>query len=74
VTRSSKTMVVTQAGTEIVRLIRSILQGAPAIGHRRPIRTEWDNDVPPFPILIGEVARAEATLTAHARRGRRLAR
>jgi hypothetical protein len=21
--------------------------------------TEWDNDVPPFPILAGEVARAE---------------
>jgi len=21
--------------------------------------TEWDNDVPPFPILVGEVARAE---------------
>jgi hypothetical protein len=21
--------------------------------------TEWDNDVPPYPILVGEVARAE---------------
>ena len=24
-----------------------------------PQVTEWDNDVPPFPILAGEVARAE---------------
>ena len=35
---------------------------------------EWDHDVPPFPIFIGEVARAEATLTFQARRRyRRLA-
>jgi hypothetical protein len=27
-----------------------------------PIPMEWDNDVPPFPILTGEVARAEARL------------
>jgi hypothetical protein len=24
-----------------------------------PQATEWDNDVPPFPIFAGEVARAE---------------
>ena len=35
---------------------------------------EWDHDVPPFPIFIGEVERAEATLTFQARRRyRRLA-
>jgi uncharacterized protein (UPF0276 family) len=35
---------------------------------------EWDHDVPTFPIFIGEVARAEATLTFQARRRyRRLA-
>jgi uncharacterized protein (UPF0276 family) len=33
-----------------------------------PTLMEWNNDVPPFPILIGEVARAEATLTFQARR------
>ena len=39
-----------------------------------PSLMEWDPDVPPFPILIGEVARAEATLTFQARRRyRRLA-
>jgi hypothetical protein len=28
---------------------------------------EWDNDVPPFPVLAGEVARAKAGRSAHVR-------
>ncbi len=39
-----------------------------ALGLTGPIPTviEWDNDVPPFPILSGEVARAQATLAEEA--------
>lgn len=54
-------------------LIRSILQRALAEGSV-PRLTEWDNDVPPFPVLVGDVARAHAALPVHARRSRRLAR
>ena len=39
-----------------------------------PTLIEWDNDVPPFPILSGEVARAQAMLTvAGSKRSRPLA-
>ena len=31
-----------------------------------PTLIEWDNDVPPFPVLAGEVARAKAAMNAHA--------
>jgi uncharacterized protein (UPF0276 family) len=51
-------------------LLRQVLAG----GGRVSSLMEWDPDVPPFPIFIGEVARAEATLTFQARRRyRRLA-
>ena len=35
------------------------------------MRMEWDNDVPPFPILTGEVARAEARVPAAIRQRHR---
>jgi uncharacterized protein (UPF0276 family) len=39
-----------------------------------PTLIEWDNDVPPFPILAGEVARAKAAMRlATSMRGSRLA-
>jgi uncharacterized protein (UPF0276 family) len=51
-------------------LLRLVLAGGGCVSS--PM--EWDHDVPPFPIFIGEVARAEATLTFQARRRyRRLA-
>jgi uncharacterized protein (UPF0276 family) len=51
-------------------LLRRVLAGGGCVSSRM----EWDHDVPPFPIFIGEVARAEATLTFQARRRyRRLA-
>jgi uncharacterized protein (UPF0276 family) len=42
-----------------------------AIARSRPIPTliEWDNNVPSFETLAGEVARAQGVLTAHARVG-----
>ena len=67
---------VRETGVKIVRLsfMWSLLRRMLAGGDRGPAQTEWDNDVPPFPVLIGEVARAEATLTFQAkRRHRRLA-
>jgi uncharacterized protein (UPF0276 family) len=48
--------------------------GAPGLSPARdmaPIVIEWDNDVPPFPILTGEVARAEASLRSPIRRRHR---
>ena len=52
----------------------SLLRRVLAAGGCVSSRMEWDHDVPPFPIFIGEVARAEATLTFQARRRyRRLA-
>jgi hypothetical protein len=33
--------------------------------------TEWDNDVPPFPVFAGEVARAELSVPAPTRPRRR---
>jgi hypothetical protein len=62
----------TRRATQALSLIRSILRRMLAGGS--PIRTEWDNDVPPFPIFVGELAQAEATLTIEARRNRRLVR
>jgi uncharacterized protein (UPF0276 family) len=51
-------------------LYRRVLERAGPV----PTLIEWDNDVPPFPVLAGEVARAQAALTAEARRRtRRLA-
>lgn len=31
-----------------------------------PLLIDWDNDVPPYPVLSGEVARARATLVERA--------
>jgi uncharacterized protein (UPF0276 family) len=50
-------------------LLRRVLAGGGCVSSLM----EWDHDVPPFPIFIGEVARAEATLTQARRRYRRLA-
>jgi hypothetical protein len=63
---------VRETGVKIVRLsfMWSLLRRMLA-GDRGPAQTEWDNDVPPFPVLIGEVARAEATLTFQAKRRHR---
>lgn len=57
-------------------LVAHVVAPAAGAGGRGCVssRMEWDHDVPPFPIFIGEVARAEATLTFQARRRyRRLA-
>ena len=42
-----------QKGSWIARLF------SPPVVRQVSQATEWDNDVPPFPILAGEVARAE---------------
>jgi uncharacterized protein (UPF0276 family) len=52
-------------------LMWSLLRRVPAGGGCVSSLMEWDHDVPPFPIFIGEVARAEATLTFQARRRHR---
>jgi uncharacterized protein (UPF0276 family) len=72
VTHSSRlARLATRIRTGLISAVRLILQQTE---NRGPTRSEWDDDVPPFPILIGEVARAEATLTVGARRrSRRLA-
>ena len=47
----------------LMRFVRPVLARLP----RRLLQSEWDTDVPPFSVLIGEAARAEAR-----RRRRRL--
>jgi uncharacterized protein (UPF0276 family) len=61
----------TQVKVVCLSLMWSLLRRVLAGGGCVPSLMEWDHDVPPFPILIGEVARAEATLTFQARRRHR---
>jgi len=49
-------------GAEVAETVWSLFRQA--IGRTGPVPTliEWDNDVPPFPVLSGEVARAQAAM------------
>ena len=38
-----------------------------------PSLVEWDNNVPEWPVLAAEAARADAVLSAHAAPGRKVA-
>jgi hypothetical protein len=50
-----------QVKRALLWFMRLLVRPALAPLRRTPPQLEWDNDVPPFPVLIGEVARAEAT-------------
>ena len=47
-------------GTSVSEIVRSLYRWARARIGAVPALIEWDNDVPPFPILSGEFARAHA--------------
>jgi uncharacterized protein (UPF0276 family) len=51
---------VRRGGIRVARIVWSL--GRRALGGVDPVLApiEWDNDVPPFPVLVGEVARARA--------------
>ena len=49
-------------GTSVAEIVWSLYRRAIARIGAVPTLIEWDNDVPPFPILSGEVARAQAAL------------
>src|SRR5258707_59929 len=49
-----------QVKRALLWFMRLLVRPALAPLGRRPLQLEWDNDVPPFPVLIGEVARAKA--------------
>lgn len=51
----------TQVKRALLSFMRLLERLALAPLRRKPLQLEWDNDVPPFPVLIGEVARAKAT-------------
>jgi hypothetical protein len=57
----------TQVKRALLWFMRLLVRPALAPLRRGPLQLEWENDVPPFPVLIGEVARAKAE-----RRHRRL--
>ena len=61
-------------GTRVAETVWSLFRQALARTGPVPTLIEWDNDVPPFPILSGEVTRAQAALAEEAaRRCQRLA-
>lgn len=49
-------------GASVAEAVWSLLCRALARTGPIPALIEWDNDVPPFPILSGEVARAQAVI------------
>jgi uncharacterized protein (UPF0276 family) len=56
------------------RMVETLWSMLPRLSPERdtaPVLVEWNNDVPPFPILAGEVARTEASLPLHVRRRHR---
>jgi uncharacterized protein (UPF0276 family) len=64
----------TATSTRARRIVETLWSMLPELAPGRdtaPILVEWNNDVPPFPILAGEVARAEASLPLHVRRRHR---
>jgi uncharacterized protein (UPF0276 family) len=66
--------VMTAASARARRMVEALWSALPGLSPARdmaPIVIEWDNDVPPFPILTGEVARAEASLRSPIRRRHR---
>lgn len=72
--RDGGRMLIDRHGTAVARAVWSLYRRALARIGPVPTLIEWDNDVPHFPVLAGEVARAQALLDAEARRrNRRLA-
>lgn len=64
----------TAASSRARRMVETLWSMLPRLSPGRdtaPILVEWNNDVPPFPILTGEVARAEASLPHQMRRRHR---
>jgi uncharacterized protein (UPF0276 family) len=71
---SGRRMLIDAHGTPIADIVWALYRRALERIGPVPTLIEWDNDVPPLPILAGEVARAKAAMIAEAaRRGRPLA-
>jgi uncharacterized protein (UPF0276 family) len=72
--RDGGRMLIDRHGSGVTKTVWSLYRRALARVGPVPTLIEWDNDVPPFPVLAGEVARAQALLDTEARRrSRRLA-
>jgi len=68
---SGRPLLIDAHGTRVSEVVWMLYRRA--LGLTGPVRTliEWDNDVPPFPVLSGEVARARAALVEEAVRSER---
>jgi hypothetical protein len=53
-----------RAMTVIADVVRRLLRRPLPNGQAVPALMEWDSDVPPYPILAGEVTQAEAALAS----------
>ena len=58
-------------GTRVSEVVWSLYRCAFGLIGPIPTLIEWDNDVPPFPVSSGEVARAQAALAEQAVRRQR---
>jgi uncharacterized protein (UPF0276 family) len=59
---AGRRLLIDSHGTSVSEIVWSLYRRALSRVGAVPTLIEWDNDVPPFPILSGEVARAQAAL------------
>jgi hypothetical protein len=58
------TLLIDDHGRPVSEAVWALYRRALARGCLAPTLVEWDNDVPAYPVLAGEAARARAALTA----------
>lgn len=70
--RTGRPLLIDSHGTQVAEVVWSLF--VQAVAHTGPVPTliEWDNDVPSFPVLSGEVARARNALAQEIARYRPL--
>ena len=59
---AGRRLLIDSHSTSVSEVVWSLYRRALSRVGAVPTLIEWDNDVPPFPILSGEVARAQAAL------------
>ena len=67
---AGRPLLIDSHSAQVAEIVWSLFRQALARTGPVPTLIEWDNDVPPFPVLSGEVARAQAALAEEAARRR----
>jgi uncharacterized protein (UPF0276 family) len=60
---AGRPLLVDSHGTQVAEAVWSLFRQALACTGPVPTLIEWDNDIPAFPVLAGEVERAQSALT-----------